>query len=119
MHGWAADIGISNTNNSGGPITYVGINNISSEIPNSFKLYQNYPNPFNPVTTIKIDLPKASRIKLIIFDILGRELHKEEEYLRTGSYEFKWDASMYSSGTYFYRFITNEHMETKKMLLIK
>jgi photosystem II stability/assembly factor-like uncharacterized protein len=119
MHGWAADIGISNTNNSGGPITYVGINIINSQIPNLFKLYQNYPNPFNPVTTIKIDVHSASHIKLIIFDILGRELYKEEEYLRTGSYEFKWDASEYSSGTYFYRFITNEYTETKKMILIK
>ncbi len=28
----------------------IGINNISSEIPTSFRLYQNYPNPFNPTT---------------------------------------------------------------------
>jgi hypothetical protein len=119
MHGWAADIGISNTNNSGGPITYVGINSISSEIPTSYQLYQNYPNPFNPVTTIKVDISKSSDANFIILDILGKEIYKEQKYLKAGSYEFKWDAKEHSSGIYFYRITTNNFTETKKMLLLK
>jgi hypothetical protein len=118
-NGWIGDNGISKTTNGGGVIIPVGLQSINSQIPRQLKLYQNYPNPFNPVTTIKFDVPKASYIELIIFDIMGRELHREEAHLRTGSYEFKWDASKYSSGTYFYRLITDKYSETKKMLLIK
>ncbi len=52
----------------------IGINPISSEIPFYFKLYQNYPNPFNPSTTIGFDIPHADHVKLVIYDILGREI---------------------------------------------
>jgi hypothetical protein len=117
---WAADIGISRTTNGGGPITFVGINNISAEIPLSFKLYQNFPNPFNPYTNIKLDISESSVIKLYISDILGR-VHYEviNQYLVPGKYEFNWDSRGYSSGVYFYTLISDKFTETKKMLLVK
>jgi photosystem II stability/assembly factor-like uncharacterized protein len=123
MNGWSGDTPgrniISRTTNGGGPIIFTGFISNSSTIPNRFTLHQNYPNPFNPVTTIRIDVANASYVKLIILDILGRELHREQQYLRTGSYEFKWNAAEYSSGTYFYQLITDKYIETKKMLMIK
>ena len=54
-NGWAVGNGIIvRTNKGGEPI---GIQPISSEIPNQFSLSQNYPNPFNPVTIIKFQAP--------------------------------------------------------------
>jgi hypothetical protein len=43
-------------------------------IPKVFALHQNYPNPFNPITTIKYDLPKESNVKIVIYDLMGREV---------------------------------------------
>lgn len=57
--------------------------------PLNYTLYQNYPNPFNPTTTIKVDLPKSSKINLVICDMLGRELYIiTNQYLKAGTYSF-------------------------------
>ncbi|HAY33743.1 MAG TPA: hypothetical protein DCY06_06365 [Bacteroidetes bacterium] len=98
----------------------VGINAISNEIPSKYKMYQNYPNPFNPVTNIKFDLPQSSFIKISVFDILGRELETlVDENLSAGTYNVIWDANNYASGEYFYRIITSDFVETKRMSLTK
>lgn len=98
----------------------IGFISISNDIPESFSLYQNYPNPFNPQTKIKFDVPKASFTKLIIYDLLGREIAKlVNEELKPGTYEADWDGSNYSSGVYFYKIISGDFVETKKMVLMK
>ncbi len=118
--GWSGWNGISYTTNGGGPITYVGINNISSEVPNTFKLYQNYPNPFNPETNIKYQITTSSYVKLSIYDILGREIETlVNENQKAGTYLVDWNSEGYSSGMYFYKLIADGYSETKKMLMIK
>jgi hypothetical protein len=103
----------------------IGIQPISSKVPNSYVLSQNYPNPFNPTTKIKFDLPvnvkrEASNVKLIIYDILGRDVATlVNEQLKPGSYEVEWDATNYPSGVYFYKLQTESFSETKKMVLVK
>ncbi|MBS1494768.1 MAG: T9SS type A sorting domain-containing protein [Bacteroidetes bacterium] len=98
----------------------VGINNISSSIPDKNLLYQNYPNPFNPSTTIKFDLKKSSYVKLIVFDALGREVETiVNEYLNIGTYTADWNSIGNTSGIYFYRLITNDFTDTGKMILMK
>jgi len=42
--------------------------------PKSFSLLGNYPNPFNPVTIIRYQIQRRSKVKLEIFDELGRFL---------------------------------------------
>lgn len=98
----------------------IGVEPISSEIPNKFELYQNYPNPFNPATKIRFDLPSASIVKLAVYDVSGKELSiMAEEFLRPGEYSFQWDASGYSSGIYFCRLTADNFSQTRKMVLIK
>jgi hypothetical protein len=98
----------------------IGIQNISSEVPSSFTLHQNYPNPFNPVTNIKFDIQKSSDVKIIISDVMGREITTlVNEQLKPGTYEVDWDASNYTSGVYFYKLYTGDFAETRKMILIK
>ena len=103
----------------------IGIQPISTEIPKQFSMSQNYPNPFNPNTKIKFDIPanvkrETSNVRLIIFDILGREVAKlVDQRLQPGSYSVDWDASNYPSGVYFYRIQTDNFTETKKMILLK
>ncbi len=102
-----------------------GLLNINSDIPNSFSLSQNYPNPFNPQTKIKFAVPptvkgQTSNVELIIYDLLGREVATlVNDELKPGKYEADWDGSNYSSGVYFYKLISNEFTETRKMVLMK
>lgn len=97
-----------------------GTSVISGLIPVKFSLSQNYPNPFNPTTKIKFDVPKPSFTKLIIYDMLGREVTTlVNEELKPGTYETDWDASYYSSGVYFYKIISGDFVETKKMVLMR
>jgi hypothetical protein len=88
--------------------------------PQLFSLRQNYPNPFNPVTKIEFDIPENSNAKIIIYDLLGREVTTLiNEQLKPGSYSVDWDGTGFASGVYFYSLITNEFTETKRMVLIK
>lgn len=98
----------------------VGITGYESGLPDKFELSQNYPNPFNPNSKIKMQIPKLSDVKLIVYDALGREVATlVNEQLKPGTYEVEFDGSDYSSGIYFYKLITNEFSNVKKMLMIK
>jgi hypothetical protein len=86
----------------------------------AFQLYQNYPNPFNPSTTIEFYLPRESKVTLKILNILGEEVATLlSASLLSGSHSVEWDASNFASGVYIYRLQVDDHLETKKMMLMK
>jgi len=103
----------------------VGINPISTVVPDKFILLQNYPNPFNPSTHLGFEIPRDERgeakdVKLIIYDVLGKEVNVLiNEKLSPGSYQVTFDGSDLSSGVYFYRLEAGQFMETKRMILLK
>lgn len=90
-----------------------------------FELYPNYPNPFNPSTKIKYGLPKISRVKLTIYNVLGQHVRVFDEGLKpSGFHEMIWDGKdsrgvLVGSGVYFCRFEAGEFAEVKKMLLVR
>jgi photosystem II stability/assembly factor-like uncharacterized protein len=105
-----------------------GVNGVinNQEIPLSFSLYQNYPNPFNPATLIKYSISKVSNVKLIIYDILGREVKRlvNNEIKSAGNYIVEFNGQNYTSGVYIYRIEAEQQdgkkfVESKKMVLIK
>lgn len=117
---------------SGGPRTHertyqilatnsIGIQTINSEIPTAFTLEQNYPNPFNPVTNIKFGLPKGSFVTLKVYDVLGKEVASliNNRNLQAGNYVYDFNAANIPSGVYFYKLITADFTDVKKMMLIK
>ncbi|NOS85993.1 MAG: T9SS type A sorting domain-containing protein [Ignavibacteria bacterium] len=103
----------------------IGIEPISTEIPQKYELLQNYPNPFNPVTKIRFNIPafvETTRrvVSLRIYDVLGKEIAVlVNENLKPGIYEIDWNAEDIPSGVYFYSLITNEFTQTKKMVVLK
>lgn len=103
------------------PVNYViGISMISSEVPSGFSLGQNYPNPFNPSTTIKFDIQKSGPVTLKVYDVTGKEVRSlVNEKLGTGTYEYNFNASNLNSGVYFYKLVSGNYSETRKMLLVK
>lgn len=97
-----------------------GIKNISNEIPEQFSIQQNYPNPFNPETNIKFNVAKLSKVNIVVYDVMGREIAViVNERLNAGTYEISFDAVQYPSGVYYYRLTADSFSETKKMILIK
>ncbi len=86
----------------------------------TFSLSQNYPNPFNPSTFISFTLQSKTKVKLIIYDILGNEITTLlDTELNEGKHTIKFDGSNLSSGIYFYKLVTNKFTDIKKMILMK
>ncbi len=107
-----------NYNGTFGPVT--GIINSGNMNPDKFVLFQNYPNPFNPATSIKYQVESIRFIKLAVYDILGKEVTTlVNEKQSPGIYEVTFSGEKYSSGVYFYKLVTGDFSEVKKMLLIK
>jgi len=108
----------------------VGINNNSTINPNEFRLEQNYPNPFNPETSINYFIPELSKVSLIVYDALGKEINTLVNTSQlSGNYEIKWNGKDGSgnsipSGAYFYRMSAQSgngksFNESRRMILIK
>ncbi len=89
------------------------------------KLLQNSPNPFNPSTSIKFYIPKESRVKIQIFDVLGREVTTLlNEQQKAGYHIIYWDGydksgNAAASGIYIYRLTAGDFVQSKKMNLLK
>ena len=99
--------------------------NQNYSLPEKFQISQNYPNPFNPSTKINFTIPQdvkreTSNVKLIVYDILGREVKTLlNKPMLPGNYEVEFNGSDLPSGVYFYRLISGEILQTQKMILIK
>ncbi|HEX2787045.1 MAG TPA: YCF48-related protein [Ignavibacteria bacterium] len=95
--------------------------NLNNSVPDKHTLSQNYPNPFNPITKIKFDVALSSKIKIVVYNSLGKEMAiLVNENMNVGSYETEWNAESFSSGIYYYSlFINNNLIDTKKTVLIK
>ncbi|OGU27357.1 MAG: hypothetical protein A2X66_03695 [Ignavibacteria bacterium GWA2_54_16] len=94
-------------------------------VPFEFALLQNYPNPFNPSTHISYSIPRESKTRLVILDLLGRELRVLQDGVqKAGNYVLTWDGrdervAMVPSGVYFYRLVADRFLLTKKMILLR
>jgi hypothetical protein len=94
-------------------------------LPTAITLEQNYPNPFNIETAISYSLPRACFIRLTVYDLLGREVRSLVDATQSaGPHVVVWDGcdnsgSVVASGVYFYRLESDDHAESRKMLLLK
>ncbi len=85
-----------------------------------YRLFQNYPNPFNPSTKINFSLPYQTKVRLNVYDIMGRKVAELINGQKSaGTYEINFDAKNLSSGIYIYQLEYSRQVISKKMLLIK
>ena len=93
---------------------------VNTKLPSQFALQQNYPNPFNPTTMISYQLPINSFVSLKVYDVLGKEIVTlVNELKEAGTHSANFDASIFSSGVYFYKLQAGSFLQIKKMLLIR
>ncbi|HWA07224.1 MAG TPA: T9SS type A sorting domain-containing protein, partial [Ignavibacteria bacterium] len=98
----------------------IGIQNISTEIPKEYKLYQNFPNPFNPTTNINFDIIRNGNVRIIVYDLLGREVETlVNQDMSPGRYKLDFNAVNYASGMYIYKIMSSDFVDVKKMLIVK
>jgi hypothetical protein len=98
----------------------IGISVISGEVPKAFGLQQNFPNPFNPSTRIRFDIPESRYTTLKIYNAEGREISTlVDKELKPGIYEAVFESTYLPSGVYFYKLVSGESAESKKMVLVK
>jgi hypothetical protein len=89
-------------------------------LPSAFDLQQNYPNPFNPLTVVSYQLPVASNVRLVVYDVLGREVAVlVNERKAPGTYAVTFDGSGLASGVYFYRLSAGDFLQMKKLVLLR
>ncbi|HEX9971451.1 MAG TPA: T9SS type A sorting domain-containing protein, partial [bacterium] len=93
--------------------------------PTDWKLSQNHPNPFNAETLISYQVPKASHVKIEIYNLLGqclRILVNEEK--TPGDYQTIWNGKdengrSVGSGIFVYRMQAGQFSAIRKMVLVQ
>jgi len=112
----------------GTAVTFSGESGIvgnNTKILDQYQLHQNFPNPFNPTTSISFQIPQTNRVKLVIYDIVGREVVSlVDNQIQSGSHSVIWNGkdkngSMVSTGVYIYQLQADGITKTKKMTLMK
>jgi hypothetical protein len=95
------------------------------EIPLTYKLHSAYPNPFNPTVNISFSLAEPGYTNIIIYNILGQDVRSlVDEYKDAGEHVIVWDGKdsrgeQVATGVYFYRLVSNDFVDSKKMLLLR
>ena len=104
----------------------VGIDDDVQVNPYDYALHENFPNPFNPETQIRFSVGGQENVKLIIYDVMGRQVRTlvNGESFRPGFHVVNWDGldnagHKVASGMYIYRIKAGDFIADKKMLLVK
>lgn len=97
-----------------------GVDGTGGNSPTAVVLGQNYPNPFNPTTLIRYDIPETREVRLVVYDLLGREVAVlVNEKQGPGSHQVRLIADGLPSGVYLYRLTAGSFVQTKRMVLLK
>ena len=92
----------------------------SGDTPAGFRLEQNFPNPFNPKTVISGQWTVDSKVRLAVYDVLGREVAVlASGRYPAGRYSFTFTGANLASGVYFYRLTAGSFSAVRKMLLVR
>jgi PKD repeat protein len=105
---------------NGATVSGAGRVTVVSVVPAAFRLHQNAPNPFNAQTEITFDVPADSPVRLVVYNLNGREVAQlVDEPLPAGTHRVHWNAVGQASGTYVYRLEVGTLAEGRKMLLLR
>ena len=107
------------------------INNIDlsttgvNDYPSQISLGKNFPNPFNMSTEISFTVDKERTVQLFIYDLIGNKIAElVKDTFLPGQHRIRWNGTNQygndvSSGIYIYTIVSNDHKESRRMILIK
>ncbi len=102
------------------PVSVHEIEEQNAFVPATFGLLQNYPNPFNPVTTLAYDVPRSARVRIAVYDVLGREVSRPVDEIREpGRHRVVLDGTRWASGAYLCVMRAGDFHQTMRLLLVK
>jgi len=108
-----------NLNGLGYVVNAIGDTKVGT-LPASYALHSAVPNPFNPTATIGFDLPRASQVKLEVFDSSGRKAATlVDGWKAAGTYSATFDGTHLASGVYVCRLTAGNFEAAAKMVLMK
>ncbi|RMG67245.1 MAG: T9SS C-terminal target domain-containing protein, partial [Calditrichaeota bacterium] len=94
--------------------------------PDAIRLKPMYPNPFNPTTLVEFELPRPSRLRLVIYNALGQQVRVlAAGQFREGIHRLRWDGTdqfgnQLPTGMYFIRLSTKTGIQrTRSVLLLR
>lgn len=88
--------------------------------PSAVALQQNYPNPFTSRTSIRYTLPRSGSVRLVVYDVLGREVERLRDGMQAaGSHEISFGRGALSTGVYFYRLVVDGMALQRQMTLVE
>ena len=88
--------------------------------PSDFAIGQAYPNPFNPSVAVAVNLGRASDVRLMVYDILGRRVAQlQQKNLTAGRHTLSWTANGVASGVYFLRIEAGPETAVRKVVLMR
>lgn len=94
--------------------------NTLRQIRTSSLILSSFPNPFNPTTQIAFTLPRAQRVRLVVYDVTGREVRTlTDRVYESGEHRVSFDGSSLPSGIYFARLNAGTFSKAEKLLLLK
>lgn len=100
-------------------VTLLDVEGAPSIIPKYYSL-SSFPNPFNTNTFVRFDLPRPAVVDLTIYSITGQRVRTLLSDARpSGRHEIQFDAGGFSSGLYFVKLSTQDHVQVAKMVLVK
>ncbi len=90
------------------------------EIPERFSLQRSVPNPASKQATITFSVPEQTRVRIDVFDVLGRRITTLTEGERkAGQHETRLNVRSLSSGTYFYRMSAGGFSITRRLNVVQ
>gem|GEM_PF-1511436 len=98
----------------------LSVNNTNLPLPTEFAVTALYPNPFNARLNIGYALPQAGEVSVTLFDLNGREVHRQTAgAVSAGYHSFSLDCSHLPTGLYMVKVNAGGRSITKKALLLK
>ena len=102
-------------------IVNVSVTDVAEAAPREFALMQNYPNPFNPTTMLKFSVPSTGQATMKVYNTMGQEVVTLFEGVAEAGryYAVPFNAANLASGVYFYRLVTEQKTDVRRMMLVK
>ena len=102
-------------------VVTMSVTDVAEAAPREFALMQNYPNPFNPTTMLKFSVPSTGQATMKVYNTMGQEVVTLFEGVAEAGryYAVPFNAANLASGVYFYRLVTEQKTDVRRMMLVK